>query len=157
MLQIVGVRESNHFASSSRGEIDNPARIEELDHVQIRIEAPPIDLDAKLGRLPHPAHEHRLEMLALGHEQRLVPVQLLVFNHEDDVRECRIVDQSPHVADQIGDGLIGDPTGLYAADVQQEHIIQPLVAVEASKQVQVLVAHWAGRVSLSASRGAIGL
>ena len=78
-------------------------------------------------------------------------IDRLAFDHEDHVGESGIVDDFPHVLNQGINCFIVYLILFKLADVEDADIVEPLAAVEAAEDEELLHADDAGRVSLPAS------
>ena len=84
-------------------------------------------------------------------------IDRLAFYHEDHVGESGIVDDFSHVLNQGIDCFIVYLILFELADVEDADIIEPLTAVEAAEDEELLHADDASRVSLPSSRGLLVL
>lgn len=78
-------------------------------------------------------------------------IDWLLLNEEDYVCEGWVVDNCAHVAYQRVDRLIVNFILFQLADIKDANVIQPLAAIEASEDEQLLGSNHAGSVSLSSS------
>lgn len=151
-VEDISVGKAEKVQSDAMVEVLDAACVQVLHHVEIARVGPVLDLDLCLSALLHAIHEHTAEVLALRGEDGLVSVDRLLLNKEDDVGEGRIVDNRPHVDDQVGYGLVVDLVLFKFADIEDANVVQPLAPVEAAEDEQLLGANHAGRVALSARR-----
>ena len=151
-VEDVGIGQAQEVQSDAVVKVLDATGVQVLHHVQITRVGPVLDLDLRLSALLHAVHEHTAEVLALRSEDGLVSIDRLLFDKEDHVGEGRIVDDGPHVYDQIGHGLVVDLVLFKLADVEDAYVIKPLAPVEAAEDEQLLGANHTGRVALSARR-----
>ena len=145
----VGIGQAQEVQSDAVVKVLDATGVQVLHHVQITRVGPVLDLDLRLSALLHAVHEHTAEVLALRSEDGLVSVDRLLLDEEYDVGEGRIVDDGPHVYDQIGHGLVIDLVLFKLADVEDAYVIKPLAPVKAAEDEELLRADHACGVTLS--------
>mmetsp|Transcript_72327 Transcript_72327/g.207510 ORF Transcript_72327/g.207510 Transcript_72327/m.207510 type:complete len:291 (+) Transcript_72327:410-1282(+) len=134
------------------------AGVEPLEHGYEGGVAPLLDLDlGHVGLCEAAPAKHSTEVLALGYENGLVRVDLLALHHECDIAEIRAVQQLAHVLDERVHRDVVQGALLQPAHVEYVQIVQPLVSVEATEDVDPLRADQRSTVPLAARRRVRGL
>mmetsp|Transcript_63681 Transcript_63681/g.186300 ORF Transcript_63681/g.186300 Transcript_63681/m.186300 type:complete len:325 (+) Transcript_63681:398-1372(+) len=157
-VQRVVVSEAQHLCQVRRGELSwRVTRVEPLEHRYEGRVAPLWDLYLCLGGLLEPTRKHGAEVLALRYEDGLVRIDLLVLHHKGDVTEIRAVEHAAHVLNQRVHCHVVQRALLQPPHVQYMEIVEPLVTIKATKDVDPLRADQRGAVPLAAWRRVRGL
>lgn len=91
-------------------------------------------------------------MLTLCREYGLVAKYLLSFYNENDICKLRVVDDLAHVLNQAVYSLIVDLILLQLADVKDADVIEPLAAIEATEDKELLCPNHTSSMALTTSR-----
>ena len=77
---------------------------------------------------------------------------MLSFNHENNIGECGIVNNFPHVLYKTVHCLVVDLVLFKLTDIKDADVIEPLAAIKTSKNEKLLSSYNTGSMTLSASR-----
>lgn len=88
--------------------VDDTSGVEVFHHEKVRVVGPVLHLNLALRRFLHAIHEHAAEVFALGGQNGFVAIYRLRLDEENHISECRVVDYSSHVDDQVRHCLIVD-------------------------------------------------
>ena len=132
-------------------EVYDAACVEVLHHEEVGVVGPVLHLNLTLSRLLHSIHKHTSKMLTLSGQYRFVGVNRLSLHNKYDICKCWIIDNRPHIHNQIRHSLIINFIFFELADIKNTNIIQPFASVEAAKDEELLGPNHTSRMPLPPS------